>query len=59
MKKCPYCHAENAEQAEVCKKCFAALPKNLSENTNENGETDRESKEGEPLQIRKKKRSDT
>lgn len=51
MKKCPYCNAENADQAEVCVKCYAAIPQNLSENTKKNSESDRE--------TRNKKRSDT
>lgn len=50
--KCPYCNAENTEQDKVCKKCFAALTKNLSDNTKENSDTDRDTN-------RNRKRSDT
>ena len=58
--KCPYCNAENTEQAMVCKKCYAVIPKILSESTNENSVQDRENKEseGETLRARHKKRSD-
>lgn len=60
MKKCPYCNAENTEQAEVCKKCFAALPQNLSDNTKDISEKDKDNKanDGETLRVRNRKRSD-
>lgn len=51
MKKCPYCGYQNTDETKVCGRCFAELPQNLSENTKENSEPDRET-------TRHKKRSD-
>ena len=35
MKKCPYCGFENDEQAEVCKRCKAEIPKEETNKTEE------------------------
>lgn len=40
MKKCPYCGADNNEDANVCSRCFGELPvKEENNDTNEHEET--------------------